>query len=101
MVEFTCLAIHDACGPAVVRCAVAFAQGADDILKAELISHLVKNVNIASQLQLTGGNICITRLEAQNLLSILFISNAHVHILHQVGHNLLCLLGRPQFLTEV
>ena len=55
---------------------VALPQGADDILKAELISHLVENVNVSCQLQLAGGNIGVARLKAQNLLCIFFIADA-------------------------
>ena len=80
MVELACLSIHDAGRPAVVGSAVALPQGADDILKAELISHLVENVNVSCQLQLAGGNICVAWLESKNLLSILFVANANVYI---------------------
>ena len=80
---------------------MAFTQRADDILEAKLISHLIEDINIACQLQLAGGNICVAWLESKNLLSILFVANANVYILHQVSHNLLSLLGGPQLLTEV
>lgn len=101
VVELTCLSIHNAGRPAVIGSAVALAQRADDILEAELISHLVEDVNISSQFQFPGGNVRVAWLEAQDLLSVLFVADAHVNILHQVGHDLLCFFRRPQFLTEV
>ena len=101
VVELTCLSIHNAGRPAVIGSAVALAQRADDILEAELISHLVEDVNVSCQFQLAGGNIGVARLKAQNLLCIFFIADADINVLHQVGHNLLSLLRGPQFLTEV
>ena len=84
MIELTCLSIHDAGRPAVVGSAVAFTQRADDILKAKLVSHLIEDINIASQLQLTGGNICIAWLEAKNLLSVLFVADADIYCIRFV-----------------
>ena len=57
-------------------------QRADDILKAKLVSHLVEDINITSQLQLSRSNIGVARLEAQNLLSILFVTDADINVLH-------------------
>ena len=82
MIELTSLTIHDACGPTIVGSAVALTQRADDILEAKLVSHLVEDINITSQLQLSRSNIGVARLEAQNLLSILFVTDADINVLH-------------------
>ena len=91
----------DASRPAVIGSGMAYTQRGYAVLEVELVNHLLEDGLVTSQLQLTAGNIGIAGLEAKYQLSIFFVTDTYINVLHQVGHNLLSLLGAPQLLTEV
>ena len=91
----------DTSRPAIVRSGTTYTQRGYTIFKVELVYHLLEDGLITSQFKLTTGNIGSTGLESQNQFSIFFVTDTYINILHQIGHNLLCLLGGPQLLTEV
>ena len=91
----------DASRPTVIGSGMAYTQRGYAVLEVELVNHLLEDRLVTSQLQLTAGNIGIAGLEAKYQLSIFFVTDTYINVLHQVSHNLLSLLGAPQLLTEV
>ncbi len=101
MIKFLCIPGINTCGPAVIRCGMAHAQGGHTVLKMVVGYHLLKNGLISCQLQIPAGDIRFAGFIPQHQLCIFFVSNAYIHILHQVFHDFLGLLRRPEFLAEI
>ena len=80
---------------------MAHPQGRHTVLEVKFFHHLLKDGLIACQLKLAACHIRLAGLKSKHQLRILLVSDAYVHIFHQVCHDLLGLLGGPQFLTEV
>ena len=73
--------IVEHCAPAVVKCGVAFTQGDSDHLKAELISQLLCNGFVALVVKAAAVNIGSLGLNAEYVLGVLLVGDAHIHIL--------------------
>ncbi len=80
---------------------MAHPQGGNAVFKIVVRHHLLENGLVACQFQIAAGHIGLAGLVSQYQFRVLFVADADVHILHQVFHDSLGLLGGPQLLTEV
>ena len=88
-------------GPIVHGGGDGLPQSDGHLLKAEGIGQLLRKLGIALQAQLAGGHVGVGGLDAQYLLGILLVGDAHIHIFHQRRHDPLGFLGRPEVLPVV
>ena len=87
--------------PAVVERGVAFPQGDGNHLKAKLVSQLLGNGLVALMVQAAAVDVGGLGLDAEHVLGILLVGDAHVHILAQVGHGGTSLVTGPQLAAVV
>ena len=88
-------------GPAVVKGGVALPEGDGHLLKAEPVRQLLGHGLVALVVDLAAVNVGVLRLDAEHVLGILLVGNAHVHVLAQVRHGLTGLIPRPQLAPVV
>ena len=60
-----------------------------------LYTSLLKYLFISLKIQFTSSNISVRRLKTKRGFSILFVTDANVDILHQIGHSCFVLFRRP------
>ena len=87
--------------PAVVESAVALTQGDSDLLEVELVSQLLGNALVALSVQLAAVDIGSLGLDAEHVLCVLLVGDAHVNVLAQIGHGSAGLLTGPQLAAVV
>ena len=88
-------------GPIVVKGALALPKGNGDLLKAELVRQLLGHGLVALFIQLAGGDVGSLGLNAEHVLGVLLVGDAHVHVLAQVGHGRTGLVPGPQLAPVV
>ena len=88
-------------GPAVVKGGVALPEGNRHLLEAELVGELLRNALVALVVQRPGVDVGGLGLDAEHVLGVLLVGNAHVHILAQIGHGGPGLLPGPQLAPVV
>ena len=76
-------------------------QGDGHLLKAELVSQLLGHRLIALVVNLAGVDVGGLGLNAEHVLGVLLVGDAHVHVLAQLGHSLPGLLTGPQLAAVV
>ena len=89
------------CAPAVLGSVVALTQGDSDLLEVELVSQLLCNALVALSIQLAAVDIGSLGLDAEHVLCVLLVGDAHVNVLAQLGHSLASLLAGPQLAAVV
>ena len=100
-------AIFSACGiiqhaaPVIVGSGFALAKGDGHLFKVEAVSQLLRNGLVTFLVQLSGIDIGIFRFDAEHVLRILFVGNADIHILAQIGHGRSGLLSGPQLAAVI
>ena len=88
-------------GPVVVRGRDAAPQGDGDLLEAEALRQLLGHADIALVADLAGVQVRIRGGDAEHVLGILLVGDAHIHIGHQLGHHAVGLVVGPQLLAVV
>ena len=101
VIEFLRVSGINAGGPTVVGSGMTDAQGGNAVLKVVIRNHLLEDGLVTCQLQIAAGDIGVAGLVTKYQLSVLLVADSDINILHQVLHNLLCLLGGPQLLAKV
>ena len=89
------------CAPAVLGSVVALTQGDSDLLEVELVSQLLSHALVALGIQLAAVDIGSLGLDAEHVLCVLLVGDAHVNILAQIGHGSAGLLTGPQLAAVV
>ncbi len=87
--------------PAVLECVVALTQGDSDLLEVELVGKLLGDALVALSVQLAAVDIGSLGLDAEHVLCVLLVGDAHVNILAQIGHGSAGLLTGPQLAAVV
>ena len=67
----------------------------------ELVSQLLCNALVALSIQLAAVDIGSLGLDAEHVLCVLLVGDAHVNVLAQLGHSLASLLAGPQLAAVV
>ena len=81
---------------ALVAEAVSLAFGAE-----KMNYELLGNGDVTGMIDLSGVDIGVFRFNAENVLGILFIGDANIYILAQLGHSFTGLCARPELATVV
>ena len=87
--------------PAVVEGRVAFPQSDGYHFKAELVRQLFGNGLVALVVQAAAVDVGGLSLDAEDILGVLFVGNAHIHVLAQIGHGFPSLSAGPQLAAVV
>ena len=72
--------------PTIAECTVAFPEGNSNQLEAKLVSQLFGNGLVAPVIQFACVDIGGLGFDAEHILGIFFVGNAHIHIFAQLGH---------------
>ena len=87
--------------PAVIKGGVRLAQRNGNHLETELVRQLLGHGLITLVVQFTGIDVGAFGLNAEHVLGILLIGDAHIHVLAQFGHCLTGLSTGPQLAAVV
>ncbi len=98
--EVVVLAVVEHGRPVVVAGRDGGTEGDGYLLESERIGELLGYALVALVVQLAAVDIGVLGLDAKDVFCIIFIGDADVNILAEVGHSGSCLLSRPQ-LTAV
>ena len=95
------LPVEEHARPVVLAGGDGGAQGDGHGLEAEALGQLAGHALIALVVQLSPRNVGVGGLDAEDVLGVLLVGDAHVHIPAQLGHGLAGLLPGPQLLAVV
>ena len=87
--------------PIVIESGFGLTQGDGNSLKTEFVGQLLGNALIAFAVELTGGDIGMSSLNAEYVLGVLLVGDADVNILAQLGHRSAGLVTGPEFAAVV
>ena len=99
--EAAILTVVQHSGPVVVAGGDGGTQGDGHLLKAKLVHQLLGYALITRLVQLAAIDIAALSLDAEHVLGVLLVGDAHIHIAAQVGHSRPGLVPGPQLAPVV
>ena len=100
-VRLVCRGFIEHTGPVVVVGRNGAAQGDGDVFAAKPGGKLPCHADVAVAVELAAVNIRALGFNAEHVLGVFFVGDAHVDIGQQLAHDLACALARPELFAEV
>ena len=88
-------------GPVVVRRGDRAAQRDGDLFAAKALGDLPRHTDVALMIELAGINVGVLGLDAEHVLGVLLVGDAHIDIGQELRHAFAGLLARPELLAVV
>ena len=88
-------------GPVVIGSGDAGAQGDGHFLAAEALGNLAGHANVTLVVDFTGVQVGVLGLNAEDVLGVLLIGDADVHVGDQLAHDAVGLFAGPQLAAVV